>query len=929
MILAGCAGTSEFEATDRTFSVDYEKYTLANGLDVVLHIDRSDPIVAVATTYHVGSARERAGKTGFAHLFEHLMFLDSENLGPGGLDILIDKLGGTLNGSTSRDRTNYYQVVPNDGLEKVLWAESDKMGFFINTVTEEVVAKEKQVVKNEKRQSYDNRPYGHTYTVIGETLYPESHPYSWQVIGSLEDLDGATLDDVHEFHESWYAPNNATLVVAGDFDVDQTRTWIEKYFGEIPSRETPSTPAVEPVELTESIRLSHEDNFASLPELTLTWPTVPEYHPDSYPLEVLAALLSEGKKSPLYEIVVKEREHAPAVDMYPYASELAGELSISIRSFAQTDLDDIHQAVDVAFERFESEGFSEADLDRVKAGRETGFYNGVSSVLGKAFQMAQYNIFAGSPAYIEEDIARILSVTSDDVRRVYDQYIKDHNYVATSFVPEGQANLALAQSSPAQVVNEPIIAGAEGEIAVPGLRVIESTPSSFDRSFEPQFGSPPSLPIPEVWTHTLSNDARVFGIVNSELPLVRFSIRLTGGLVLDDADRVGVANLMARLMNEGTRGRTPEELEEAIDALGSSINVAAGREYLTISGTTLERNYAATIALAEEMLLEPRWDEAEFERLRDQALNTLQQQAAEPNAISANTYNLLLYGEDHILGRNRLGTVESVNAISTEDLKAHYGAHVSPTVASIHVVGDISETAVMESLRSLEGNWERREVLVPEYALPPAPTQPRLYFVGVPGSSQSVIRVGSLALAQTDPDFYPARVANLRLGGTFTSQLNQVLREQRGYTYGASSSFSGSERVGAFTANTSVRSNVTPESVELIRQILADYADTYSDEDLEATQNYMVRSNARAFETLGNQISMLQNISVFDLPFDYVREREQIVREMTIERVRELSEEYLNPNRMIFLVVGDAETQLARFGQLGLGEPMLLDAGLE
>ncbi len=252
LVLMACASdTAMTPGATSAFFIEYQKYTLDNGLDVVLHIDRSDPIAAVATTYHVGSARERPGKTGFAHLFEHLMFLDSENLGPGGLDILIDKLGGTLNGSTNRDRTNYFQVVPNDGLEKVLWAEADKMGFFINTVTEDTIAKEKQVVKNEKRQSYDNRPYGHTSTVIGEHLYPAGHPYSWQVIGSLADLDSATLDDVHQFHDAWYAPNNATLVVAGDFDVDRTMEWIERYFGEIPARDLPATPEVEPVELAD------------------------------------------------------------------------------------------------------------------------------------------------------------------------------------------------------------------------------------------------------------------------------------------------------------------------------------------------------------------------------------------------------------------------------------------------------------------------------------------------------------------------------------------------------------------------------------------------------------------------------------------------------------------------------------------------------
>ena len=280
------------------FAVDYEQYTLKNGLDVVLHVDRSDPIVAVALTYHVGSAREEPGKTGFAHLFEHLMFLDSENVGPSGFDALADKVGGSMNGSTDRDRRRYYQVVPRDALEKVLWAESDRMGYFINTVNEGVVETEKQVVKNEKRQIYDNRPGGHIYSVIDRSLHPPSHPYHWQVIGSLDDLDAATLADVRAFYDTWYPPNNATLVVAGDFDPTLTRRWIEKYFGEIRADGVPPQPEVTPVDLRETKRLFHEDKLARVPTLTMSWPTVRKYHTDAYPVELLAALLAEGKRSP-------------------------------------------------------------------------------------------------------------------------------------------------------------------------------------------------------------------------------------------------------------------------------------------------------------------------------------------------------------------------------------------------------------------------------------------------------------------------------------------------------------------------------------------------------------------------------------------------------------------------------------------------------
>src|SRR5688572_4165061 len=496
LVYVGWRPGGESGAGNAPIAVDYEKYELANGLDVILHVDRSDPLAAVAMTFHVGSAREVAGRTGFAHLFEHLFFLDSENLGYGGLDRLMTRVGSSTNGSTTRDRTNYFEVVPKDALEKALWAESDKLGFFINTVTESVVAKERQVVKNEKRQGVDNQPYGHNDFVIDRALYPEGHPYRWQVIGELQDLDAASLADVKAFHERWYGPGNATLVVAGDIDVAQTKAWIEKYFGEIPARPAPEVPRPAPVTLAESRRFVHEDKFAQLPQLTLAWPAVPLYHPDSYALDVLGSLLSDGKTTPFYEVIVKESKLAPGASTANFSEELAGRFTLQIQAFPDTDLDALMTAVSSAFARFEQEGIPAEELQRVKAGYETGFYQGLSSALGKAFNLAQYNIFAPSPGYLAEDLARTLAVTDADVRRVYDTYIKGRPRVATSFVPAGQGQLALSDSARAEIVEEPIVPG-EGEFTQPD-RGETRTASAFDRSVEPSLGAPPMLRAPMV-----------------------------------------------------------------------------------------------------------------------------------------------------------------------------------------------------------------------------------------------------------------------------------------------------------------------------------------------------------------------------------------------------------------------------------------------
>ncbi|HAM20150.1 MAG TPA: peptidase M16, partial [Alteromonas macleodii] len=354
------------------FNVDYERFTLDNGLTVVLHVDRSDPVAAVALTAHVGSAREKEGRTGFAHLFEHLLFLESENLGKGGLDKLSAKIGGSgANGSTSRDSTNYFQTVPIDALEKMIWAEADKLGFFINTVTDPVLAKEKQVVKNEKRQSVDNRPYGHNQYVIDKNLYPEGHPYSWQVIGSLEDLQNATLADVKEFFKKWYVPNNVVLTIAGDIDVNQTKAWVKKYFDEIPAGEQINKLPPQPAKLNETKKRFHIDNFAQAPLLTMVWPTVPEYHDDYYPLQVLSQYLSQGKNAPLNKVLVDEKKLTSDVYLYGYDAEIAGQLQLQVMAFNGVNLNTVADGVNEAFARFEKDGISSKDLARIKAGQET------------------------------------------------------------------------------------------------------------------------------------------------------------------------------------------------------------------------------------------------------------------------------------------------------------------------------------------------------------------------------------------------------------------------------------------------------------------------------------------------------------------------------------------------------------------------------
>jgi len=920
-------GCKKDKKTETTFKVNVEQYTLDNGLTVVLHEDHSDPVAAVALTTHVGSAREKAGRTGFAHLFEHLLFLESENLGKGGLDAMSARIGGSgANGSTSRDRTNYFQTVPKDALEKMIWAEADKLGYFINTVTEPVLAKEKQVVKNEKRQSVDNRPYGHVSYVIGKNLYPENHPYNWQVIGSLEDLQNATLQDVKDFYNRWYTPNNTVLTIAGDFDPEQVKTWVDKYFGEIPSGEDVQPLEKRPAVLSATKKLYYEDNFARVPQLSYTWPTVPNYDPDAYALDILATYLSEGKNAPFNKVLIDEKELTSRVTMYNYTSELAGQYQLFVNTYAGKNLNEVVSAIDEAFTDFENNGISEADLERIKAGQETRFYNRLSSVLGKGFQLAQYAMFAGDPNYINQDIENILAVTKEDVMRVYKAYIKDANYVATSFVPQGQMDLIIEGSQLADVVEEEIVEGAEERFDASIAADYERTPSSFDRTIEPPYGNSPEITTPDVWKEELSSGIAIHGIENNEVPLVQFELQIRGGLLLEDINNVGVSNLLAKLLLKGTATKTTAELESAIERLGASIYSYAGNENITISGSTLSKNYNKTMALVAEIILDPRWDSTEFELLKQGTQSDLEQQKGNPNSVAAIAFDELIYGKENILSKNNLGSPESLKAITLNDLKAYYSSNISPTVAKLQIVGAVSKDEVLNSLDGLNKDWEPKTVTIKTPTVPERVAQSKVYFYDIPDAKQSVLRFGYPALAATDTDFYPAQVMNYKLGGGgFASELTQQLREGKGYTYGIRSGFRGTTIPGPFAISSGVRSNVTYESSALVKDILQNYGPNFSEEDLEVTKSFMIKSQARAFETMGAKLNMIENIATLNMPVDYAKQRQAVVENMTVEEIKNLANKYTNPDQMIYLVVGDKKTQFKKMEQLGYGTPILLN----
>ncbi|MBW6536659.1 MAG: insulinase family protein [Mariniphaga sp.] len=915
----------EKEAAEQ-LSISYEQYQLSNGLDVILHQDKSDPIVAVAIQYHVGSNREVPGKTGFAHLFEHMMFQQSENVGQDEFFRKIQGTGGTLNGGTSNDGTVYYEVVPKNALEMVLWLESDRMGFLQNTVTQSAFANQQNVVQNEKRQMVDNRPYGHNSWVIAKNLYPEGHPYGWTVIGEMEDLQNATVEDVKEFHSTFYVPNNATITIAGDFNPEEVKEMVEKYFGEIPGGDELKDPEPYHTSLEAPKKLYHEDNFARTPQLTMVWPATEEFSEDAYPLNFLAQILGRGKTSPFYRVIVKDKKLAPRAGVYNRAMELTGQFTVSINANAGISLAEVENAVFEAFKLFEEEGITEKDLEKHKASLETGFYNGISSVLGKSFQLARYNEYAGSPGYIEQDIEKIKAVTIPDIQRVYEKYIKGKPYLATSFVPKGQLELIAENSVEAGVIEEDIENATQVQQTFPEEdEVIAKTSSAFDRSVQPEIGPDPKVTLPEVWKEQTSNGMEVWGIKHSEVPLVRYSMVINGGHLLENPEKSGVSSFLASMMMEGTANKTPEELEEEIDMLGATIYISGSTENITINVNTLARNFEKTVELVEEILLEPRWDTEQFDLVKSRILNELKRNEANPTYLASLQFSKLIYGENSILGIPSTGTIESVESITMDDLKAFYAGNISPAVTEMQVAGDIEPTRVMNALSSLSAGWEAKEVEFPEISTPQMPEKGGLYFLDIPGAKQSNIFVGYAALPREHEDYFPATVMNYKLGGSFNGILNLILREEKGFTYGARSGFAGYQNHGNFTANSSVRSDATLESVNIFKTEIEKYCAGISEEDLQFTKDALMKSYALKYETLGALLSMLRDISEYDLPNNYPVQEVGFIKNYNAAQHLQLAKEYLQTEKMIFVVAGDAKTQMNSLESVGLGKPILIE----
>ena len=631
--------------TGNELVIPYEKYELANGLTLIVHEDHSDPVVHVDVTYHVGSAREEIGKSGFAHFFEHMMFQGSDNVADEQHFKIVSDAGGTLNGTTNRDRTNYFETVPSNQLEKMLWLEADRMGFLLDAVTQKKFEIQRSTVKNERGQNYDNRPYGLAGETASKNLYPYGHPYSWLTIGYVEDLNRVNVDDLKNFFLRWYGPNNATVSVGGDVKPADVVKLVEKYFGVIPRGPEVKPVQVPPVVLESDRYASYTDNYAKLPLLMVSYPTVPNYHKDMGALACLAQVLGQGKNSILYQQLVK-KQLALQASVFSQLSELSGEMMFQIVPSPGKSLAMLDSLFRNSLDSFEAKGVTDDDIAKFKGGIEAQQINGLQSVSGKISQLASFQTFTGNPNKIADLIKMYQAVTKEDVMRVYNEYVKGKHAVFLSVVPKGQEKM-IAAADNYKIDSSKYTAPDYGYA---GLKYIKAK-DNFDRRKTPGNGANPIVKVPKFWRKDMPNGVRMIGTESNETPTVTLTITVPGGHILqtNDTAKIGLASLFSSMMNEDTKNYTAEQMAVELQKLGSNVSVGSNFDGITFNIQTLKKNLDKTLALVQERMFNPKFTEAAFSRIQKQRLQGFKQTKADPAAVANEVFAKINYGPNNIL----------------------------------------------------------------------------------------------------------------------------------------------------------------------------------------------------------------------------------------------------------------------------------------
>lgn len=899
--------------------IPYTKYELPNGLTIIITEDHSDPIVHVDVTYHVGSAREEIGKSGFAHFFEHMMFEGSDNVKKGQHFGIITDAGGTLNGSTNTDRTNYYETVPNNQLEKMLWLESDRMGFLLDAVSQEKFENQRSTVKNERGQNYDNRPYGLVREFTAKNLYPYGHPYSWLTIGYIEDLNRVNVNDLKNFFLRWYGPNNATLTIGGDVNTAEVIKLVEKYFSSIPKGPAVQKTVLPKVELEKDRYVSLIDNYARLPQLSKTYTTVPDYHPDQAALSCLAEILGRGKTSILYQELVKPKKVLSA-NTFSSLNELAGEFSFSITPYPGKSLSSIDSLLKQALASFEVRGVTDEDIAKFKGGQEAAYINRLQSISGKVSQLAAFQTYTGNPNMIGVLLDRFRAVTKEDVWRVYNEYLKGKHCVTVSVLTKQQEkDRDKLVAAPDNYLIDPSMY-KKPDYGYDGLSYKKGK-DNFDRTKSPGNGPNPVVKVPPFWTKNLENGIKMIGTMNTELPTVTLSISIPGGHLAqaNDTAKIGLAGMVASMMGEDTKNYSAEQLSVELQKLGSSISFSNDLKSINVNVQCLKKNLDQTIDLLQERMFNPKFTAESFDRLQKQAMEGFKQSKSQPATIATQVYNKLNYGPYHILGMSDNGTEYTIKNMTLADVQKYYNNYMTSHGTKVVVVGDITENEIVPKLAFLN-KLPNKKVRLPKPEAVPAIDKTKIFLVDIPKGAQTEFRVGYVTGLKYDAtgDYYKAGLMNFALGGSFNSRLNMNLREEKGWTYGARSSFSGDEYSGSYTFSSGIRADATDSALKETLRDMHEYAEKgITDEELVFTKNAIGQRDALQYETGVQKAGFIRRILDYNLPGNFVQQQNKILAAMTKKDMAALSKKWLLMDKMNILLVGDKAKILPGIQKLG------------
>ncbi|MCL6619142.1 MAG: insulinase family protein [Thermomonas hydrothermalis] len=915
------AGAGRAAAPDNVPKVDipYQQFTLPNGLRVVVHTDRKAPIVAVNIWYHVGSKDEPAGRTGFAHLFEHLMFNGSENA-PGEFFTPFKAVGATnQNGTTNSDRTNYFENVPTTALDMALWMESDRMGHLLGAIDQKTLDEQRGVVQNEKRQG-ENQPYGQVWDVLGKAMYPEGHPYRHSTIGSMNDLNAASLEDVKTWFRTWYGPNNAVLVLAGDIDVETAKEKVAKYFGDIPAGPTMPQPKVDVAAHTVDTRSELTDTVPQT-RIYRVW-NVAEYgQPDLDRLELLARILGGGKSSRLDRRLVHQDKLVDSVSAGVYGAQLSSTFLITANVKQGVDVAQVEAAIDEELKALLKDGPRPDELARARTALLAGWVRGVERIGGfggKADVLAECTVYTGNPGCFRDSLKTLAEATPAALRATGNAWLG---------AGKGSHTLVVKPGKRVPLVEDPSVTPAPFKTPAPDPR-FKTLPTTVDRKAGPPMPSQfPDLKFPQVQHATLRNGTRVVLAERHDVPVVQLSYEFRGGAA---AAAPGLASFAASLLDEGAGDLDALAFADRAEALGAQLATSAGQDSTSAYLSALKQNLAPSLALYADMLRRPRLDPADIERVRGQWIAGIRQEKANPNGLVRRLLPGLVYGQGHPYANPLNGTEASVAAFTRDDLLRWHASALNPRNATLVVVGDTTLKEILPLLEQHFGDWKTEDAghdlpAIPTVA-PPART--RVFLVDQPGAVQATLVAARLLPPSTDPATVQYDMANMVIGGDFTARLNMNLREDKHWSYGARSGASGAVGQRLWTATAPVQIDKTGEAMAEMQREIADYASgtrPASAEEVAGMARLMTLTLPGAYETAAAVLNTIASNVLYGRPDDYVFRRKAEIEAMTPAQVNAVAKA-LDPNGLTWLVVGDLSKTEAPVRALNLGEVTVIDA---